>query len=123
MANEIFARIQFIWDYKFSVPIFSHDVQFRADAIAGARYNKTLQNVGTSWEAVEIGDLVKTWMLIRNLDDTNFVSWGKSVADATELIRIPPETAVLFYSVAAAPAFKADTAACDIEIIGVEGSS
>lgn len=122
MANEIFARIQLIWNYKLSERIIDVDESWRDESLD--RYNKTLQNVGSGgWEALEIGDLAKTWMTIKNLDDTNFVAWGKSVGDATELIRIPPGKLVFFYLIAAAPAVKADTAACDIEIRGVEGTS
>lgn len=123
MANEIFARIIFQWDYKSATRIINADDTWRDDALTGSRWNKTLQNVGTSWEAIEIGDLVKTWMMIRNLDTTNFVDWGKSVADATALIRIPAGTSCLFYSIAGAPALRANTAAVDVEILGVEGSS
>lgn len=121
MANEIYTRIIFEWDFKLTSKIIKFDRSFRATAIAGTRYNKVLQNVGTAWEAVEIGDLAVQHMVIHNLDDTNFVSWGKSVADATELIRILPGEIVFFNSVATAPAFKANTAACDVEIYGVQG--
>lgn len=121
--NEIFGRVQLIWDYKAATPTFNREITFRDTELAGNRYNQILYSVGTSWEAVEIGDLVKTWMIISNLDNTNYISWGKSVADATELIRIPRLCAILIYSIAAAPALLADTAACDVEIIGVEGNS
>lgn len=93
---------------------------FRADSLAN-RYNRLTQAVGTAWEALEIGDLVKQYIIILNLDEVNFVVWGKSVADATELIRIPPGQFAFFFNTASAPAVKADTAACDIEIKGVEG--
>lgn len=119
MANEIFAKIEFFFDYTQSSQIIVAKIDFRADALA--RYNRSVQNVGTSWEALEIGDLVKQYILIRNLSE-NYVSFGKSVADATEIIRILPGEFSFFYLIAAAPAVKADTAACDIEIKGVEGS-
>lgn len=122
MASEIFGRVQLIWDYKAN-PTFNREIVWRDAQLTASRYNQTLYSVGTSWEAVEIGDLSKTWMIISNLDDTNYVSWGKSVADATELIRIPKLTAILIYSVATAPAMQANTSACDVEIIGVEGNS
>lgn len=122
IANEILAELTFIWDYKGSSPIITARNSFRADALAGTRYNQLVQAVGTSWEALETGDLVKQYIVLRNLDSTNFIVWGKTVADATELIRIPPGQFAFFYLTAAASAVKADTGACDLEIRGVEGS-
>lgn len=123
MANEIYASIDFRWDFKQKLPIIVAKHSFRADALAGTRYNRLVQNVGfAAWEAMELGDLIKQQVLVLNLDKTNFVSWGKTVADATELIRIPPLHFAFFYLIAATPALKADTAACDVEIKGVEGS-
>jgi hypothetical protein len=121
MANEIYARIIFTWDFTVANRIVQKDFSLRTDD-NGERWNRAVQNVGISWEAMEIGDLPKQWVIIRNMDATNFVSFGKSVADATELLRIPAGCFNFVYLTAAAPALKADTAICDVEIIGVEGS-
>lgn len=121
MANEIFARIQLIWDFKVATKLITVDEAWRDDSLA--RYQSLTQTVGTGWEALEVGDLVKQWMVLKNLDTTNFISWGKSVADATELLRIPPGKTILIYNIAAAPAVKADTAACELLIRSVEGLS
>ncbi len=121
MANEIFARVQLLWDFKETSRLIEVDESWRDDSLA--RYNSLTQDVGTSWEALEVGDLVKQWMTLTNLDTVNFISWGKSVADATELIRIPPGKTILIYNIAAAPAVKADTGDCDLLIRAVEGSS
>lgn len=120
MANEIFLRTQIIWDYKVAARTISEERVFRADALA--RYNTVLQVVGTSWETLEVGDLAKQWMILTNLDTVNFVSWGKSVADATELLRIPPGASLLIYLTAANTAVLADTANCELQIFGVEGN-
>lgn len=124
MADEIFAQIKLIHDYKLATPIINKDITWRDDALAGPRHNKIVQPVTFGvWQALEIGDLVKQWMLIENLDKTNYVFLGKNVADATEFCRIPAGTAMLIYMIAATPAVNCDTANCDIEISGVEGSS
>lgn len=123
MANEILARVQLVWDFGVAVPLVNFDFSFRTDALAAGRHNKNIQSVGTGWEALETGDLAKQWMILKNLDTTNFISWGKSVADATELIRIPAGKAILIYITAAATAVKADTAICLLDIHGVEGNA
>lgn len=120
IANEIYAQLNFTWDFKLAAPLIVLKPAFRADSLA--RYNIGVQSVGTGWEALEIGDLVKQYIVIKNLNTTNYVSFGKTVADAFEIIRIMPEAFVFFYLIAAAPAVKANVASCDIEIYGVEGS-
>ncbi len=125
MANELFSRIILTWDFKKAsgARIITFDHSFRQDQLAGSRYNKSVTNIGfAAWEALEVGDLGKQWMVLRNLDTVNFISWGKSVADATELLRIPPGATMLIYNLAVAPAVKANIAACDLEIQAVEGT-
>jgi len=122
MSNELFIQTKLVWNYKLAARTINEARTFRADALAGTRYNTVLQVVGTGWEVLETGDLVKQWMILHNLDSTNYISWGKSVADATELLRIPPGASILVYLIAASTAVLADTAACDLQIFGVEGS-
>jgi len=120
MANEIFCQVKLIWDYKLASQIVNVDRTFRVDALAGTRYNNVVQVVGSgAWENLDIGDLAKTHMTIRNMDDTNYVMIG---IGTTEVFRILPGAVCLVYLTHATPVARADTADVDIEIIGVEGS-
>jgi len=88
---------------------------------AGIGSWKSVQNIGTSEESItSFGDVTtEGWCYIRNLDTTNYVSWGPATtvyvgrleAGETACFRMEP-SADLF--------LKADTAACEVEVFVAE---
>lgn len=85
----------------------------------GTAYFKGKQNVGTSEEALLLGDVTPGgWALIRNLDATNFVAI-KSGTGVVPLVRINAGEFALFRvsSLATAPFIQADTSSVNVEIL------
>lgn len=77
--------------------------------------------IGTSEESVALGELSTLgWVLMRNLDETNFVQWGFATTDyggrmeagePAGPFRLEPGTTIYL---------KADTAACQVLIYALE---
>lgn len=85
----------------------------------GTRYYKGRQNVGTSEEALELGDAAAGgWVMLKNLDATNFVS-VRQATGGTNFIRMNAGEFALFrlHSSSSAPFVIADTSACEIEVL------
>jgi len=88
--------------------------------VAGTGYQKGVQNIGTSEEAIAVGGVgTNGYIMITNLDATNYVK-VRPATGVADLIRIAPGDVCLFRCEAAAPFAIADTAACDIEVMLVE---
>ena len=86
---------------------------------SGDQYQGGIQTIGTSEEALILGDVAAGgYCWIKNLDSTNFVSFrsGTGATDFMELL--PGEEACFRLSRSAtAPYAIADTAAVDIEVL------
>jgi hypothetical protein len=118
MANELTlsASIKFV---KGSVSVSQGKSGVQLD-VAGDDFVTKTQNVGTSEEALNLGDLsTPGYVLVRNLDTTNFVSVRSGTA-AANLIKIPAGGIALFMCEAAAPFVIANTAAVKIEYTMIE---
>lgn len=118
MANEITGSYQFRvsnGNFQFNtVESFTYD-----QATAGGANPGTV-NVGTSEEAISLGDITTNgWALIKNLDSTNYVTWGPESGGAmvalgrleageVALLRLTPSALTL--------RMQANTAACDVLI-------
>lgn len=88
--------------------------------VSGTKYVKNVQNVGTSEEALDLGDVASPGMcLMVNRDTTNFVS-VRAGSGLTDLIKIKAGEPALFRLAAATPYVIADTAAVNIEYVVVE---
>jgi len=88
--------------------------------VAGGDYVKRTQTVGTSEEALGLGDLTTPgYMLIYNSDSTNYVKI-RSGTGAGDLIRVPAGGIALFYCEATAPYIIANTASVVVEYLLVE---
>jgi hypothetical protein len=85
--------------------------------VAGKDYIRKSQNIGTSAEALDLGDVSTAgWFFIQNNDITNFVELLDAVAGNVFMKLKPGEFACGRFG-CAAPAAKANTAACDVEYI------
>jgi hypothetical protein len=85
--------------------------------VAGTHVTHLRQEIGTSEEAIVLGDAgVGGWFLAINRDDTNFVEI-RSGTGATNLVQVLAEEFCLFRISpdATAPYAIADTAACELE--------
>lgn len=88
--------------------------------MSGDQVHSTYQSVGTSEEAVALGDFsTGGWMMLVNRDGTNFIT-VKGSSGATAFAKMLPGEFVLMRCIAAAPYVQADTAACLMEIFIVE---
>lgn len=95
--------------------------------VAGERVHRTTQAVGTSEEALSLGDCgVGGFCLLYNHDPTNYVE-VKPIASTAPLVRINPLEFAAFRIAlldhlgnALVPYIQANTAACDVEIILLE---
>lgn len=88
--------------------------------VTGDKVTRIIQEIGTSEEALDIGDIgTAGYVLIKNLDDDNFVEIrpGSGTAD---LIKIGAGEIALFRLALNGPYAIADTAACDLEITLIE---
>ena len=88
--------------------------------VSGSRFIHNRQEIGTSEEAIDVGDLASVgYMLLVNRDATNFVEVraGTGVADT---IKLKPGESSLIRLVATAPFAIADTAAVELEYLLIE---
>ena len=81
-------------------------------------------SIGTSYEALVLTDVDTTadhWILLRNMDATNFVWVAPTAADTYASAKIPPGGFTLMKRPAnIATYLKADTAACEVEVVSCE---
>lgn len=88
----------------------------------GTRALHNVQNVGTSAEALVLGEIAAGgWCLMRNLDVSNYVQ-VRGASGQTPLARLGPGEVALFRldATATAPTVQANTAACDLEYLVLE---
>lgn len=87
--------------------------------LSGTKFQMGRQNVGTSEEALILGDAAAGgWVFIKNLDATNYVSL-RSGTGATDVIRINAGEFAMFrlHGSSTAPYVIANTAAVEIEYL------
>lgn len=85
--------------------------------VSGVVLIHNVQAVGTSEEALLLGDVAAGgWCYIENLDATNYVT-VKSATSVAPLIRMKPTEAALFRldAGATAPYVQANTSSCNVE--------
>lgn len=87
--------------------------------VSGDDYLHQTQVIGTSEEALALGDVTPGMILIFNTDTTNYVS-VRSGTGAANLIKIPAGEFCLFRLEASAPYLIANTASVRIEYLLIE---
>lgn len=122
MANElkITAKITFNKTPVANVSRDETDVTFD---VTGTRYSQVVQEFGTVEEPLTLGDVPIAglgYCWLKNLDPTNFVLIGPAAGDAYLIKLKPVESAVFRLNLSITPVVKADTAACDVEVLIVE---
>lgn len=78
--------------------------------------------VGTSEEDLDLGDIATNgWILLRNLDGTNFVKFGPKDTTMTEFGRLEAGEIALFrLAPGVTLRWVADTAACRVQVLAIE---
>ncbi len=115
MANEITLRFHMAHT-KTGAGSESWTPAQQTVTLTGANYVKRTQEVGTSAEAIAQGEIgTPGYMLVRNLDDTNFVEIGYDDSGFKPTVKLLAGEYALFRHTQATPQAKADTAAVDIE--------
>ena len=120
MANEITLTASLAFAKgSVSVSLSKSAAQFSVDA-GSHKYYSGMQTVGTSEEALELGDIATGgYCLLINRDATNYVS-VRAGTGAANLIKLKAGEAALFRCEAAAPYVIANTAACLVEVLLIE---
>ena len=93
---------------------------FRAD-MAGSRVVDDTQLIGTSAEAIQMGEITSPgWCYIKNLDVTNYVTIRNGSTGADVIKLLAGESAYFRWPSTAVPYAIANTASCYIEYIIAE---
>lgn len=91
--------------------------------VTGTRYSQVVQEIGTVEEPLTLGDVPSAnlgYCWLKNLDPTNFINIGPAAGDAYLVKLKPLESAVFRLMTSITPVCKADTAACDAEVLIIE---
>lgn len=115
MADEL--KVQVLLSFgKGTIPRQKFDSGLVSVTVAGSNYHRTVQAVGTSIEALSLGDVATPgYCMLHNLDATNFVLVYPNNTDAA-VIKLKAGEWALFRFAASAPYIKADTGACNVEV-------
>lgn len=116
MANEI--------NYFGSLSVSKGNLSFRIDGanatadLAGVRVNRTVQNIGTTYEAIAVGDLATVgFAFFKNLDATNYVEvGGENSATFVPVLRLLPGETAGPVRLSVAPHARANTAAVNLDV-------
>lgn len=119
MANELSISTLTISFAKSGSPSVSATPAALSITVSGAQIMDNVQNVGTTEEAVLLGDVASGgYWFVQNLDSTNFVEL-RSGTGATDFIRLNAGEWAIFRTSAdaSAPYAIADTSACNVRFL------
>lgn len=120
MANEVTATVSLAFA-KGNINQVSRSQSAFNDTVSGDQYFLNVQNIGTSEEALSLGDFSGLgWAYFRNLDATNYVELAaESTGD--KFARIPPGKSCCFRLAPAATLYAtANGSAVNLEVLIVE---
>lgn len=118
MANEITVTTQLKLSNG-TVLVSPGSVSASFDQSTARGGNPGFVNIGTTEETISFGDVTAGWVQMINHDTTNYVEVGSATGEY--LIRLPASKGMaLFYINTGKTLYvKANTGACDVEIIGL----
>ena len=117
MANEISVSASIeVNNGNFRISFSSGAV--RVDQTTATGGNPGVVEIGTSEETVSFGDVTPGLVWMRNLDATNFVTWGNTTGNLAQKLA-PGGVPTLVEINSGSLIMQADTAACNVQIIGV----
>jgi hypothetical protein len=116
MANKITFSNGLTWN---GVDPLSDKGQFTVDQVGdNAIYN--IQDVGTSAEAILLGDVLPGFVHFKNLDTTNFVTIGNDNAVTTVVSKLLPGECMTLRTTTATWYAKADSAAIQLLVLAAD---
>lgn len=117
MANEITvaARLR-VKNGTFELSFDSGNVRVNQTTATGG--NPGVVAIGTSEETIDFGDVSPGLIWMRNLDDTNFVTWGNTTGNLAQKLA-PDGVPTIIERASGSIIMQADTAACNVQIIGI----
>lgn len=119
MANELALSGLTIAFTKTNVPSVSMTAGSLSVTVSGTTIMDSVQDVGTSEEAILLGDVATGgYWFVQNMDATNFITL-RSATGVTGLIKLLAGEWAIFRtnSGAAAPFIIADTGACKVRLL------
>lgn len=118
MANEITINASLAYEDSEDADVLL-DIVDKLATVSVKRYVKGKQNIGTSEEAISLGDLSAAgYAFFRNRDETNYIELKVATSGAIFAKLLPGEVALLrLGSGAQAPYAVANTAACQLEYL------
>ena len=119
MANEISASATFLAS-KGGVNVSVQPT--KTNDMAGVNMIQGTQAIGTSAEVVTFGAIsgAPSWIMIKNLDDTNFVEIANDASMAEKYAKLLPGQFILYPPSSGTVYARADTAECNCLIAAVE---
>lgn len=119
MANEIAATSRLSFSKGGASASFDKTVRV---TMSGDDYVSATQVIGTSAELVSLGDITSApaFIAIKNLDATNFVTFGGDSGLTVFSLKLLPGESMLIRPTSATLYALADTAAVRIEILAIE---
>jgi len=88
--------------------------------ITGTKAIRNRQTVGTSVEALELGEITDPHLFVGyNEDSTNYIE-VRHGSSGDDVVKIPPSSVVLFYFATTTPYVIANTAACSLDYLVVQ---
>lgn len=88
--------------------------------VSGTKYFRNIQTIGTTQEALQLGDITSLgYGIFRNLDPTNPINIRRATGEGN-CIKLRPGGVALFELAATAPYAIATTADCKLEYMIVE---
>ena len=113
---DLFLSISALWS-RVSRPYSL--ARARGFAESGTNMIDNTQNVGTSWEAITMGDVgAGGYVYLENLDTTNFVQVRQGT-DTTPFGRLEPfDVSIFRVDDGASLQAQANTAACEVLVVG-----
>ena len=118
MANEVTVSMSLSFSKSTVSDALSwSDLQFD---VSGSKIAHLVQNVAITEEVLELGDIGTIgWMIVRNLDDSNFMEI-RPATGAADCIKLKAGECALFRHAGTAPFVIADTATVNIEYLLIE---
>lgn len=116
MANAFAGAVEFRWDNG-ATGIVVHGSSSISAVPSGNQAIQNIQTIGTSAEAISLGDVGPGYIFFRNLDGTNYVDLGvENTAVTPVVIRLKAGEGILIPTNNASWWGKANTAAVDLQV-------
>jgi hypothetical protein len=118
MANEVTVSASLsVTESSITKTMAESAVNFDLVNVTPTKFVEGLQEIGTSEEAIDMGDITAPgWCFMKNIDATNFIEIYSATAETAMFKLLPGEFFVGKLS-ATAPFAKADVAICHLQYL------